>query len=212
MAYHTVLWVFLFVEAEVRTLKIYKLITLWQVQLPAFTIEKFLKMKNIIPVFLPVIILLSNLKANPLSDSGNSNITRYAADTTEKKIRSKDYEATTAGISFSRIETYFDSGYYPRSLYYNIRFAEVTGISMQEATSAKLMASLFDEKNKNVPLPKEARFYVAHTFKEGAQLNILISIPLNPADANNKNYRFTLSLEKSTGKEFINMKGKVKTQ
>jgi hypothetical protein len=166
-------------------------------------------MKNITAILIPAIMLLGNLKTNPGKGAIYCNNARTKTDTTEKTIKTKNYEATTSNISFARIETYFDSGYYPRSLYYNIRFTEVLGVSMQEAAAGKLVVTLSGENNKPIALPKEARLYVARTFKETAQINILISIPLNPADASNKSYHYGLSLKKSTGSQFIYMRGKL---
>jgi hypothetical protein len=168
-------------------------------------------MKLIFILLLPVTGLLS------ISSLNNSFIITERSnacslkDTTEKEIitKTKGYEAKTTGISFARIETYIDSSYYPRSLYYNIRFAEVLGTTIYAVSPGKLIVELWNEKKENVSLIKEPKFYAAKTFKEGQQINVLFSIPLNPTDVNNKKYSYSLSFETSTGKRIITMSGKV---
>ena len=170
-------------------------------------------MKKIVIILFSVMSLLTNFKTKAGLLLPHSR-TSYLSDTTitEKVIKTKDYEAKITCISLAGIETYMDSGYFPRSLYYNIRFTEVLAVTQAEVAGCKLVVKVFNEKNKVIPLPKESRLYAAKTFKEGSQINILISIPLNPADTNNKKYSYTFSLETSTGKKFIEMTGKLSTK
>jgi hypothetical protein len=127
----------------------------------------------------------------------------------EKITKTKGYEARTTGINFVRIETYMDSTYYPKSMYYNVRFTEVTGLDLSTITRSKLKVELSNQQKENIPLGKEPKFYAAKTFKEGDQINILISIPLNPTDLANKKYNYKLSLQTASGSLFINMTGKL---
>lgn len=98
------------------------------------------------------------------------------------------------GISFKRLETYYDSGYYPKSLYFNLRLAELTGLHIDSANNCKLVVTVWDNNAKAISLPKDPRKYVAKTFKEGSQINILMSIPLNPLDPANARYNAKLFL------------------
>jgi hypothetical protein len=126
-----------------------------------------------------------------------------------KITKTNGYEAKTTDISFARIETYMDSTYYPKSLYYNIRFAEVLGVPANAANTGKMTVKLLNEKQEEIPLVKDPKFYAAKTFKEGEQINILMSIPLNATNVNNKKYTYSLSFETSTGKQIISMSGKI---
>jgi hypothetical protein len=168
-------------------------------------------MKQLLILLLPLAGLLSISFFNKqfiVTEKMNVYILK---DTTGKEIitKTKGYEAKTTDISFARIETYIDSFHYPRSLYYNIRFAEILGTTIYSVSPGKLTVKLSNEKNEDLPLTKEAKFYAAKTFKEGQQLNILFSIPLNPTDVNNKKYTYSLVFETSTGKQIIKMSGKV---
>lgn len=98
------------------------------------------------------------------------------------------------GISFKRLETYYDSGYYPKSLYFNLRLAELIGLKLDSANKSKLIVTVQDKNANKVTLPKEPKKYVAKTFKEGSQINILMSIPLNPLDPENARYDAKLFL------------------
>lgn len=99
--------------------------------------------------------------------------------------------------------------YYPRSLYYNIRLAEVLGVCLREVTSGKLQVNVLNEKNKEIQLPKEYSFYAAKSFRGGDKINILITIPLVPSDTNNKIYNYKILFETGTGKQIIEMTGKI---
>jgi len=123
--------------------------------------------------------------------------------------KTKGYTAKTTVLKFNRIETYMDSGYYPRSLYYNIRFAEISGLSLAEATAGKLTVNVFNEKNKELQLPKQCSFYAAKTNKEGDIINILITIPLTPSDSANRKYRYNILFETKAGGQMIEMTGKI---
>ena len=168
-------------------------------------------MKLVLTLLLPLAGLLSISGLTHSYSLTGKQGAYHLKDTTGKEIITKTtgYEARTTGISFARIETYTDSFYYPRSLYYNIRFVEVLGATIYAVSPGKFTVKLLNEKKEEVPLAKEPKFYAAKTFKEGQQVNILFSIPLNPADANNKKYAYSLSFETSGGKQIITMAGKV---
>lgn len=168
-------------------------------------------MKLLLTLLLPIASLL-NVGSLSKSFIATEKSKIYSLkDTTEKEIltKTKGYEAKTTGISFTRIETYIDSLYYPRSLYYNIRFVEVLGTTTNVVNPGKLTIKLTNNKKEDIPLVKDPKFYAAQTFKDGQQVNILFSIPLNPTDANNKKYAYSLLFETSMGKQIINMAGKI---
>jgi hypothetical protein len=168
-------------------------------------------MKQILTLLLPITGLLCISSFNNSFISTEKSNVYSLKDTTDKEIltKTKGYEAKTKSISFARIETYMDSSYYPRSLYYNIRFVEVLGTTVYAVTTGKLTVELSKDNKKDIPLIKEPKCYAAKTFKEGQQINILFSIPLNPTDANNKKHSYSLSFETSMGKKIITMTGKV---
>lgn len=167
-------------------------------------------MKQDLLKFIPVILITCVFHFTPSRES--SSITSFSPlqDTSAKRIitKTKGYEAITTGISYSRIETYMDSIYYPKSLYYNIRFTEVMGIDVNIINTAKLTIILLNENNENLPLIKTPKKYAARTFKEGPQVNILFSIPLPPDDKNNVKRHYELILENENMKHII-VKGKI---
>jgi len=146
-------------------------------------------MKQFLTLLLPVTGLLFINRFNYTFLSTEKAPLYAVTDTAYKEMvsKTKGYEAKTTGITFTRIETYLDSSYYPRSLYYNIRFAEVTGVAMAAVNSGKLKVELLKDNKETMALVKEPRLYAAKAFKEGEQINILFSIPLSPTDINNKN-------------------------
>lgn len=168
-------------------------------------------MKKIAAIFIISVSLAGSFKINAEPSFKVEIIINSQVDTTGDGTitKTKGYTAKTTDLKFKRIETYMDSGYYPRSLYYNIRFAEISGLSLAEATAGKLSVNVFNEKNKEVQLPKDCSFYAAKTFKEGDKINILITIPLAPSDANNKKYNYKILFETATGKQIIEMTGKI---
>lgn len=168
-------------------------------------------MKKIAFIFIISVSMLSGFKITGTPVLKNDIGTNCLVDTTGKQTitKTKGYTLKTRDLTFSRIETYVDSGYYPRSLYYNIRLAEVLGVSLREVTAGKLQVSVLNEKDSEVQLPKEYSFYAAKTFKEGDKINILIIIPLAPSDANNKKYNYKILFETGTGKQIIEMTGKI---
>jgi hypothetical protein len=126
-------------------------------------------------------------------------------DTTIRKIQlieSKYCKLKLTGISATGSDSYPDSGYYPKSLYFNIRIAGITGLSADEAKQGKYTATILDENNTIIPLIKEIKYYVAKTDVSTDRINILVSIPLNPTDKNNMKYRVHFLWEAiSTGKK-----------
>lgn len=124
----------------------------------------------------------------------------FGFDGFSQPVKSK----VSTGLKFVRLETYYDSGYYPKSLYFNLRIAEMSGLSIDSANKAKLKVELYDKNRNPVPLIKESKKYVAKTFKDGDQINILFSIPLNPADASNATFQAALFLLNSNNDTLIN--------
>ncbi len=168
-------------------------------------------MKSIIICAFAICGFLNSFATSNRNLDHNFSFKKSTLDTTisSKIFKTKGYEASITQISLDRIETYMDSGYYPKSLYYNIRFAEILGTTITEVNKGKLSVELFNEKNEKIALVKDPRMYVAKTFKVGEQINILFSIPLNPTDINNKKYNYNLSIETLTNTRIIEMKGKI---
>lgn len=118
----------------------------------------------------------------------------------------KGYDAASCGsIQFKKFEMYLDSIYYPKSLYHSIRAAEMLGISTEEINAGSYTAWLYDENMKEISLVKPARHYPAKTFKDRPEINVLVQIPLNPSDPNNKNYTARYRWQSSDGKKVIDI-------
>jgi hypothetical protein len=143
----------------------------------------------------------------------NSNIKNNfngdTASTDEKLLKTKRFEAKYKGFVFSYIEPYFDSAYYPKSLYFNIRIAEINGLSIEQVNKGVFSAEIVSEKNEPVPMVKQMKQYVAKTKKEGEQINILASIPLNPQDKNNKKYTVIYNWKDAANSKHIQIRCKI---
>lgn len=137
---------------------------------------------------------------------GSTRIKNVKTDTTRtggKKIKTERYEITYKGFTFLAIEPYFDSAYYPKSLYFNIRIASISGLGIDEVNKGKSIAKIFSENGQEISLIKEMRQYVAKTKKVGDQVNILVNIPLNPQDGENKKYTAYYLWQDAASDKFI---------
>jgi hypothetical protein len=118
----------------------------------------------------------------------------------------RGYNAAACGsIQFKKIEVYLDSTYYPQSLYHSIRSAEMLGITTAEINKGSFTTWVYDEKMKELPAVKESKQYAAKTFTGKEEVNILVQVPLNPADKNNKNYTVRYRWQSSDGKKVIDI-------
>jgi len=142
------------------------------------------------------------------NNNAKVNITADTINSEEKTLKTKRYEIKYKGFVFSHIEPYFDSAYYPKSLYFNIRIAEISGLSIDEVNKGGSSSEIFSEKNEPVSLVKQLRQYVAKTKKLGEQINILASIPLNPQD-NNKKYWVVYNWRDATNSKYLRISCKI---
>lgn len=129
-------------------------------------------------------------KKNILLSIVVNTILGFGFDGFSQPVKSK----LSNGLKFNRLETYYDSGYYPKSLYFNVRFAELIGLGIDSVNKCKLEIVIQNKNQQVIPLIKDPKKYVAKSFKEGSQINILFSIPLNPGDASNATYHASLFL------------------
>jgi hypothetical protein len=118
----------------------------------------------------------------------------------------KGYNAAACGgIKLKKIEAYLDSTYYPKSLYHNLRSAEMLGITTEEISKGKFETWVFDEQMKEIPFIKEAKQYAAKTFTGKDEINILVQVPLNPDDTQNKKYAVRYRWQSADGKKVIDI-------
>lgn len=118
----------------------------------------------------------------------------------------RGYNAAACGsIQFSKFDFYLDSTYYPNSLYHSIRAAEMLGITPEEINAGSFTTWVYNENMKELPLVKPAKHYAAATYKDKPGVNLLVQIPLAPADANNKNYTVRCRWQSNDGKKVIDI-------
>lgn len=121
----------------------------------------------------------------------------------------RGYNAASCGsIQFKKFEMYLDSIYYPTTLYHSIRAAELLGITTEEINKGSFVTWVYDENMKELPAFKEPKQYAAKTFTGREEINILVQVPLNPADKNNKNYTVRYRWQSSNGKKIIDIVNK----
>jgi hypothetical protein len=116
--------------------------------------------------------------------------------------------AATNGIQLNTIEAYLDSTYYPKSLYYNLRSAKMLGITLAEAKAGTFKTWVYDENMNEVPHPKLPQQYFALLKNGSDEINVLVQIPLNPTDKNNKKYTARYRWESSDGLKVIDVVNK----
>lgn len=112
------------------------------------------------------------------------------------------------GIELKKIEAYIDSTYYPKSLYYMLRSAEMQGITTEEINQGKFSTWIYDENMNEMPISKPSNHFAAKTFKEGEQINVLVKIALNPEDKKNKDYTARYRWESLDGKKVLDIVNK----
>lgn len=121
----------------------------------------------------------------------------------------RGYNAAACGsVQFSKIECYLDSTYYPNSLYHSIRSEEMTGITPEEINAGVFTAWVYDENMKALPLVKPPKQFAAPAFKDKVPVNLLIQIPLQPSDANNKKYTVRCRWQSKDGQKVIDIVNK----
>ena len=121
----------------------------------------------------------------------------------------RGYSAASCGsIQFKKFEMYLDSIYYPKSLYHSIRAAELLGITPEEINKGSFRTWVYDENMKELPPVKPSNQYAAKTFTGKEEVNILVQVPLNPADKNNKKYTVRYRWQNSNGKKVIDIVNK----
>jgi hypothetical protein len=142
----------------------------------------------------------------------NTNKNQLNADSgikNEKSFITKRYQIKYKGFDFLRIEPYFDSAYYPKSLYFNIRIAEIKGLSIEQVNKGVFSGEIISEKNELVSMTKQMRQYVAKTKNEGEQINVLVSIPLDPQDKNNKKHSVIYNWKDASNSKYIEIRCKI---
>ncbi|MGG9971283.1 hypothetical protein ACQ33O_05755 [Ferruginibacter sp. SUN002] len=134
------------------------------------------------------------------TDSLQTTVTTYTSSSTT------GYNAMAGGgIELKKIETYIDSTYYPKSLYHNLRSAEMLGITIEEVNNGKFQTWVYDEKMNELPFIKPSKQFVAKTFTDKEQINILAQVPLNPDDKKNRQYTVRYRWESVDGKKVLDI-------
>ncbi|MFZ4058269.1 MAG: hypothetical protein ACOYKE_09005 [Ferruginibacter sp.] len=159
-------------------------------------------------LFIKTIALFVFAQLFQLSIFGRQSTVSLGSTVNDTIIKTKTYEVKLTAITVKNIETYWDSTYFPRSLYFNIRFKEIQGINIDSLKNTSLFVQLLNVKKDTIVLEKSPKRYIAKTYKAGDQINMLISIPLKPTDPLNKKYSYVLIIENMLGKKYINMNGK----
>jgi hypothetical protein len=116
--------------------------------------------------------------------------------------------AATNGIQLKKIEAYLDSTYFPQSLYYNLRSAQMLGITLDEAKAGKFTTWLYDENMNEIQQAKQAQQYFALLKNGSDEINVFVQIALNPTDKNNKKYTARYRWESKDGKKLIDVVNK----
>ena len=116
------------------------------------------------------------------------------------------YNTASTGVALKHPETYLDSLYYPTFLYHSIRLAELEGLTTAEVNAGSYTIWLFDE-NMNEILPfKAGTHFVAKTKKDvDDMVNILIQVPLDPANKDNKKYTVRYRWENTKTNKMIDV-------
>jgi hypothetical protein len=121
----------------------------------------------------------------------------------------RGYSAASCGsIQFKKFDMYLDSIYYPKSLYHSIRAAEMLGITPEEINKGSFHTWVYNENMKELPAFKESKHYAAKTFAGKEEVNLLVQVPLDPADKNNKKYTVRYRWQSSDGKKVIDIVNK----
>lgn len=116
------------------------------------------------------------------------------------------YNTASAGVALRHPQTYLDSFKYPSFLYHSIRLAELNGLTTAEVNAGNYTIWLFDENMKEILPFKTGTHYVAKTKKDvDDMVNILIRVPLDPSNKNNKNYTVRYRWENNETKKIIDV-------
>lgn len=158
------------------------------------------KSKHHLKFTLPVIIVANEL---PLENTASTYIVK--SDT--------GLEGMATGIEMKQLQSYWDSIYYPKSLYYNLRAVALENITAKEINEGSFFTWIID-KNGNEIKPavkpeKIAKQYAAKTNKDGEAINLLVTIPLNPSDALNKSYSIRYRWQSNDNKKIIDIVSRI---
>lgn len=100
----------------------------------------------------------------------------------------KGLQLNSDSLQFEEAAAYFDSGYYPRSMYLQVRIAGLNATALPLLQKGTTSCWLKNPQGDSIPCVKPPRHYAALRDRETGLNNLLLSLPLDPARTSYKNW------------------------